>query len=85
MQNNQEMPKLNVDLANTQPYIDQDGGQLFMEGMILRKVSKFLTGSSEDQLVPIPVVINIRTKKVVTELLPPQLKEEFEEYNKNLD
>jgi hypothetical protein len=50
--------------------------------LVLRKASKFLVGTSEDAVIPIPVVIDVKTGKILTELLPKELREEYEEYNK---
>jgi hypothetical protein len=52
-QNNQ--PQLNIDLKNTTSVETPDGGVIFQQGMVLRKVSKFVVGSEEDALIPIPV------------------------------
>ena len=46
--------------------------------MILRKVSKFITGTSEDGIIPIPVFFDVKTGKVLVELLPKELRAEFE-------
>ncbi len=44
-------------------------------------LSKFLVGTSEDAVIPIPVFIDVQTGKILTELLPKELREEYEEYN----
>ena len=51
----QTQPQLNLDLKNTTAIKGFDGGQVFGQGVILRKVSKFVSGTSEDALLPIPV------------------------------
>ena len=50
--------------------------------LVLRKISKFLTGTAEDAVIPIPVFTDIKTGKILIELLPKELREEYEEYNK---
>lgn len=35
---------------------DKCGGKVFLEGMMMKKVSKFLTGSDRDSITPIPVI-----------------------------
>jgi hypothetical protein len=43
----------------------------------LRKVSKFVSGTPEDALVPIPVFYDLDTKKILAESLPKELREEY--------
>jgi hypothetical protein len=78
----QEQMKMNVDIKQTTPIKSEEGNQVFQEAVILRKASKFLVGTSEDAVIPIPVFIDIKTNKIVIELLPKELREEYEEYNK---
>lgn len=81
---NQEQMKMNIDINQTMPIKSEDGNQVFQEAVILRKASKFLVGTSEDAVIPIPVFIDIKTNKILTELLPKELREEYEEYNKTV-
>jgi hypothetical protein len=74
-----EQIKLNIDLKNTQP-ITLDENHVFVEGVVLRKVSKFITGTSEDGIVPIPVFYNPTTGKILIETLPKELREEYASY-----
>lgn len=78
----QEQMKMNVDINQTTPIKSEDGNQVFQEAVILRKASKFLVGTSEDAVIPIPVFIDVKTNKIVIELLPKELRAEYEEYNK---
>jgi hypothetical protein len=75
---------MKVDITQSTPIKSEDGNQVFQEATILRKVSKFLTGTSEDGIIPIPVFIDIKTGKILLEMLPKELRTEYEEYNKNL-
>ena len=77
MNNNQ--PKVNIDIKNTRPITSPEGNQIFQEGVILRKVSRFVTGTSEDGVIPVPVFYDVATGKVLVELLPKELRAEFEE------
>jgi hypothetical protein len=70
---------LNIDIKNTRPITSPEGNQVFAEGVILRKVSRFVTGTQEDGVIPIPVFYDIKTGKVLVELLPKELRAEFEE------
>ena len=78
----QEQMQMNVDIKQTTPIKSEEGTQVFQEAVILRKASKFLVGTSEDAVIPIPVFIDVKTNKIVIELLPKELREEYEEYNK---
>tara|TARA_R110002153_G_scaffold13438_5_gene50013 strand:+ start:111 stop:365 length:255 start_codon:yes stop_codon:yes gene_type:complete len=83
--NQQQAPQMNIDLKNTTPVLSEDGNQLFSEGVILRKVSKFVTGTSEDGIMPIPVFYDIKTGEILTETLPKELREEFESESSEQD
>ena len=74
--------KLNIDIKQTVPVESVDGNQVFQEAVILRKASKFLVGTSEDAIIPIAIFIDVKTGKILTELMPTELREEYEEYNK---
>ena len=69
---------MSLDLKTTTPIVSKDGGQVFSEGVILRKVSRFITGQAEDGVVPIPCFFDVKSGKVLTELLPKELRDEFE-------
>ncbi len=66
-----------IDLNNTQAVNNFDGGNVFQQGVILRKVSKFVTGTNEDALMPIPVFFDPSTKKILTDSVPKELREEL--------
>ena len=74
---NKEDLKLNIDLKNTQPILSPEGNQVFAEGVILRKISRFVSGTDEDAIMPIPVFYDIQTGKVLIDTLPKDLKAEF--------
>ena len=82
----QEQLKVNIDLKNTQPVLSESGNHVFTEGFVLRKVSKFITGTSEDGIIPIPVFYNPATGKILIETLPKELREEYASYqNENIE
>jgi hypothetical protein len=70
-----------IDIKNTVAIKSPDGNQVFSEGVILRKVSRFITGTSEDGVVPVPVFYDVVTGKILVELLPKELRAEFEDDN----
>ena len=70
--------QMNIDLKNTEK-VEFDGNVLVGEGFVLRKVSKFVTGQSEDGIMPIPVFYDITTGKILKETLPKDLQDEYED------
>ena len=77
----QEQLKMNVDITQSTPMTSTDGNQIFQEAVVLRKISKFLAGTSEDAVIPIPVFIDVVSGKILIDMLPKELKEEYEIYN----
>jgi hypothetical protein len=74
---NQDL-KINISLKNTQPITSTAGNQVFAEGVILRKISRFAAGTEEDAIMPIPVFYDIATGEILLETLPKELRGEFE-------
>jgi hypothetical protein len=81
MNQNGQQPGLNIDFVNTTAIEGFDGGQLFGQAFVLRKVSKFITGGEEDGLLPIPVFYDLETKKILLDSIPKELREEYEEFS----
>jgi hypothetical protein len=77
----QQQMQMNVDLKNTTSLETPNGGVIFQQGVILRKVSKFVVGSNEDAVMPIPVFFDPETGKILTETLPLELRDEYKEYS----
>ena len=75
----QEQPRLNIDFKNTSAVTGHDGGQLFGQAVILRKVSKFLIGADDDSLIPIPVFYDLESKKILPDSLPKELRDEYKD------
>ncbi len=74
-------PKLNIDIKSTTSITSPEGNKLFQEGVILRKVSKFVAGTSEDAVIPVPVFYDVKTGNILIEMLPKELREEFSNDN----
>jgi hypothetical protein len=68
---------VNVDIKASTPITSPDGNHVFTEGVILRKISKFVAGTAEDAIVPIPCFYDVTTGKVLVELLPKELRDEY--------
>jgi len=75
----QEQPKLNIDFKNTTSVEGHDGGKLFGQAVVIRKISKFLVGADEDSLIPIPVFYDLESKKIILDTLPPDIREEYKD------
>jgi hypothetical protein len=75
----QEQMKLNIPLEKTVTIANEEGEPIILaEAVILRKANKFLVGTTQDALVPIPVFYDIKTHKIALDMLPPEIRDEFE-------
>ena len=74
---NQQQPQMNLDLSKTTPIDTPSGGKIWQQGIILRKVSKFVTGTTEDAIVPIRIFYDTETGKILEDTLPRELREEY--------
>lgn len=77
--NPQQQQQLNIDLSATKP-INHENGPVFQQGVILREVSKFVTGTDENGVMPIPVFYNPETGMILESTLPKELREEYKDY-----
>jgi len=75
------MQQPQIDLANSTGVEGFDGGIIFQQGYVLRKISKFILGSDEDGLVPVSVFYDIESKKIVLDSLPKELRDEYKEHS----
>jgi hypothetical protein len=78
-----EKPQLNIDFTNTTSVEGFDGGKLFGQAVIIRKVSKFVVGTDEDMLVPIPVFYDLDSKKILPDSLPKEIRDEYRDISLN--
>jgi len=79
--NQKPQMNVNIDIKNTKAITSPEGNQVFSEGVILRKVSRFVTGTAEDGVIPVPVFYDVITGKILVELLPKELRDEFSDDN----
>ena len=63
--NKHQVPQAQIDLTTTTPITSPDGNSVFQEGVILRKVSRFITGQAEDGVIPIPCFLILRQENYV--------------------
>jgi hypothetical protein len=68
-----------VKLEDTTAFVSPNGNQIFQQGVLLRNVSKFVAGTDEDAVMPIPVFFDPETKKIVGLTLPPEIREEYKD------
>ena len=73
----EKLQQPNINLKATTPVLSEEGNAIFGQGFILRKVSKFVIGSTEDAIMPIPVFYDLKTNKIMVDLLPKELRDEF--------
>ena len=73
---NQQM-NINLDLSKTTTVETSTGKKVWSQGVIIRKVSRFVVGADEDALVPIPVFYDAETGEILLETLPKELREEY--------
>lgn len=68
---NQKELNMNVSLKDTTPITCGECGHgVFQEGVLLRKISRFVTGTSQDALMPIPVFSCSKCGHVNEEFMP---------------
>jgi hypothetical protein len=75
----QEQPKMNIDFQNTTSIEGFNGSKLFGQAVVIRKISKFIAGTDEDQLIPIPVFYDLESKKILPDSLPPDIRDEYKD------
>jgi len=73
-------PQMNIDLKNTEAITNSEDGIVFQQGFILRKVSKFVAGTDEDALLPIPVFFDPTTGKILESTIPVELREQYKDH-----
>jgi len=69
-----EQPQLNISLdKTTAASCDECENEVFIEGVLLRKASRFITGTSQDSIIPISVFSCSKCGYVNKEFLPKNL------------
>jgi uncharacterized Zn finger protein len=76
----QEQMNLNITLDKTTGMsCDECSNEIFQEGVMLRKASRFITGTAQDAIIPIQVFTCSKCGHVNEEFLPSQLKNKSED------
>jgi hypothetical protein len=73
------MQQPQIDLTQSTAVEGFNGEQLFAQGFIIRKISKFILGSEEDGIIPIQVFYDLDSKKILLESLPKEIRDEYKE------
>ena len=77
-----EPTQINIQIEKTLPTVcEKCGNDVFYEGLFLRKVSKFLTGSGKDSIIPIPTFACAKCNHVNEEFIPEVLKPAIQNEN----
>ena len=76
----QKQMNVNVDVKNTTQIETPDGGVIFQQGVLLRKVSKFVVGAEEDAIMPIPVFFDPGSGKILESTIPVELRDEYKDH-----
>ena len=82
---NPQQQRPNVDLKNTSAMNTPEGNPIWQQGVILRRVSKFVVGAEEDAVMPIPVFWDPSSGKILESTVPLELREEYKEYTETQD
>jgi hypothetical protein len=69
-----QQPQMSLDIQKTTPILTSNGGKIWHQGYLLRKVSKFITGTNEDNVLPIQVFYDPTTGEILKDGLPDELK-----------
>ncbi len=69
--------KLNIDLKKTTGVsCDECGNESFQEALLLRKVSRFLTGDAQDGVIPIPTFVCSKCGHINKDFYPKELSQD---------
>ena len=72
----QQTQQLNIRLEDTSEVTcEACGNSVFTEGLLMRRVSKFIAGTPNDSMIPISVFACTKCGHVNSEFLPQQLKQ----------
>ena len=78
MEPKQQLVQPQIDLKSTTGVKCKCGGQVFNEGLILRRVSKFLSAQPKDSLLPIPLFYCVKCATPLEGMIPMEIKQDYE-------
>ena len=76
-------PQLDIDLTATTAVVtnsESNGANIFAQGFILRKVSKFVANTDDDAILPIPVFYEPSSGRVLADSIPENIREEYKDF-----
>jgi hypothetical protein len=70
-------PQMRIDLSQSAALVCKKCGcDYFLEASKFRIISKLLTGTTQDAVIPIPIFLCANCGEVLQELVPEQIREE---------
>lgn len=72
------MEQPQIDFKKTTPVLTESGSKIWQQGFVLRKLSRFVSGTDNDVIVPLQVFYDPQTMEINMEGIPPQIKFMFE-------
>ena len=80
MEDKIQMPQPKIGLDQTTAIkCEKCGCETFIEAVMLRKVSPFLTGTGQPGIIPIPTFVCVNCHNVNNEMLPKELQNQEED------
>jgi uncharacterized Zn finger protein len=72
--------KMNINLEDTTEITcDECGNEVFNAGLLLRKVSRFLSGDAQDGMAPVQTFYCVKCGHVNNDFYPPELAKKDEQ------
>ena len=76
----QQQQRMQLDLTQTSIVVNNKCGYI-LPAAIERKVSKFVTGQADDQIIQLNVFIDPDTNKIIKRTIPEPIREEYNDYS----
>jgi|TARA_B100001094_G_C18146297_1_gene780916 hypothetical protein len=70
-----KQPQMNIDLNNTES-VEHKNGKIWTQGFLIRKISKFVAGTDEDAMMPIPIFYDSVSGEILQATLPKELRDD---------
>ena len=70
-----KQPQMNIDLNNTES-VEHKNGKIWTPGFLIRKISKFVAGTDEDAMMPIPIFYDSVSGEILQATLPKELRDD---------
>jgi hypothetical protein len=70
-----QQQQVNIKPEDLQAVMCSCGGELYLPSFKFKKVNKLLTGSQDDQIIPVEVFVCAACGEVLQELLPKEMRD----------